>query len=62
MASTAFPMIAGTMGPMANAFNICALGQYWRETFTASQTIDGGDFFQDPPWSVLSVDMKSCCD
>lgn len=29
-ASTAFPLIAGTFGPMASAFNICALIQSWR--------------------------------
>ena len=28
--STAFPLIAGTIGPMASAFNICALVESWR--------------------------------
>ena len=29
-ASTAFPLLAGTFGPMASAFNICALVENWR--------------------------------
>lgn len=29
-ASTAFPLLAGTFGPMATAFNICALIEHWR--------------------------------
>src|SRR5690349_18217989 len=29
-ASTACPLIAGTFGPMANAFSICALPNKWR--------------------------------
>ncbi|KAE8453217.1 hypothetical protein EG329_011284 [Mollisiaceae sp. DMI_Dod_QoI] len=29
-ASTAFPLIAGTFGPMASAFSICALAVHWR--------------------------------
>ncbi len=28
--STAFPLIAGTFGPMASAFSICALAVHWR--------------------------------
>lgn len=29
-ASTAFPLLAGTFGPMASAFNLCALVENWR--------------------------------
>jgi len=29
-ASTVFPLLAGTFGPMANAFSICALAENWR--------------------------------
>lgn len=28
-ASTMFPLVAGTFGPMANAFSICALVENW---------------------------------
>ncbi|KAB8356592.1 hypothetical protein FH972_024174 [Carpinus fangiana] len=56
MASTAFPLIAGTFGPMANAFNICALGQYWRETFSSDE--GNGDFIRDPTW-LLAVNAVS---
>ncbi|KAL8863557.1 MAG: hypothetical protein Q9178_000238 [Gyalolechia marmorata] len=29
-ASTAFPLLAGTFGPMASAFSVCALAENWR--------------------------------
>ncbi|KAL8996599.1 MAG: hypothetical protein Q9169_003938 [Polycauliona sp. 2 TL-2023] len=29
-ASTAFPLLAGTFGPMASAFSVCALSENWR--------------------------------
>ncbi|KAM3505060.1 hypothetical protein MY11210_008122 [Beauveria gryllotalpidicola] len=29
--ASAFPMIAGTLGPVASAFSICALGRPWRQ-------------------------------
>ncbi|KAJ7727224.1 hypothetical protein B0H16DRAFT_1697793 [Mycena metata] len=29
--STAFPLVAGTFGPLANLFSACALSQNWRE-------------------------------
>lgn len=49
-ASTACPMIAGTFGPMANAFSICALVEYWREYIPEGGTEAHGDAIQDPKW------------
>lgn len=42
---------------MANAFNICALGQYWRESFTSDE--DSGTLIQDPAWltAVNSISL-----
>ncbi|KAF2262200.1 voltage-gated potassium channel, partial [Lojkania enalia] len=52
-ASTAIPLVAASLGPLANVLSICALVTSWRETVY----IDGqfvGDFdgvlFPDPPW------------
>ncbi|KAJ7077429.1 hypothetical protein B0H15DRAFT_915299 [Mycena belliarum] len=42
--STAFPLIAGTLGPLANFFSACALSQTWRE-YDAD-----GSKIPDPAW------------
>ncbi|KAJ7242363.1 hypothetical protein B0H12DRAFT_1132454 [Mycena haematopus] len=42
--STAFPLVAGTFGPLANFFSICALSQNWRQ-FKAD-----GSGIPDPMW------------
>jgi potassium channel subfamily K len=59
-ASTACPLIAGTFGPMANAFSICALVVYWREYIPEGGTEAHGKSIKDPPWFVrpssLSLD------
>lgn len=51
-ASTACPLIAGTFGPMANAFNICAIVQFWREYIPpgAAQGQSPAHLVQDPHW------------
>lgn len=49
-ASTASPLIAGTFGPMASAFNICALVEKWREHIPDGKTEDTGTSIQDPTW------------
>jgi potassium channel subfamily K len=50
-AIAAFPLIAGTFGPVATAMNICALGQPWRRTIIADgQPPKLGDSFPDPKW------------
>ncbi|CDM30159.1 hypothetical protein DTO013E5_8175 [Penicillium roqueforti] len=46
LASTAYPLVAGTFGPMASAFNICSLSQPWRMDLTSS----GGTDIPDPKW------------
>ncbi|KAJ7203758.1 hypothetical protein GGX14DRAFT_461096 [Mycena pura] len=42
--STAFPLVAGTFGPLANVFSICALLRPWRQ-YTAD-----GSAISDPGW------------
>ncbi|KAJ6470417.1 hypothetical protein C8R45DRAFT_1218281 [Mycena sanguinolenta] len=42
--STAFPLVAGTFGPLANFFSICALTQSWRQ-YEAD-----GNGIPDPTW------------
>jgi potassium channel subfamily K, other eukaryote len=49
-ASTAFPLIAGTFGPMANTFSICALVQSWRVEIPPGGTEAHGIEIKDPKW------------
>lgn len=49
-ASTAFPLIAGTFGPMANAFSICALAENWRVSIPKGGTEEHGIKIPDPKW------------
>jgi hypothetical protein len=49
-ASSAFPMIAGTLGPVASAFSICALVRPWRQSFLPGQDIETAPFIDDPSW------------
>ena len=53
-ASAAFPMIAGTLGPVASAFSICALVKPWREHILPGQHITNAASIRDPPW-LLAV-------
>ncbi|KAL7622240.1 hypothetical protein AAE478_007743 [Parahypoxylon ruwenzoriense] len=53
-ASAAFPMVAGTLGPVASAFSICALVKNWRQHIPPGFDIAGAIFVQDPPW-LLAV-------
>ena len=48
-ASTGFPLTAGTFGPMASAFSICALVQDWRVVMPG-ETEGIGDKVKDPQW------------
>ena len=52
-ASTAFPLLAGTFGPMANTFSVCALVQYWRVEIPPGGTEAHGIDIKDPKWYVL---------
>ncbi|KAF7542099.1 hypothetical protein G7054_g123 [Neopestalotiopsis clavispora] len=49
-ASSAFPMIAGTLGPVASAFSICALVKQWRMHIIPGEDISRAIFVPDPPW------------
>lgn len=49
-ASSAFPMVAATLGPVASAFSICALVRPWRQEILAGETIDTATFIKDPIW------------
>lgn len=49
-ASTAFPLVAGTFGPMANAFSICALVENWRVRIPPGGTEEHGVDITDPKW------------
>lgn len=49
-ASSAFPMIAGTLGPVASAFSICALVRPWRQHFPPGTDIAAAPFVPDPKW------------
>lgn len=52
-ASSAFPLIAGTLGPVANAFSICALVRPWRQRFPPGSDLDKAQFITDPIWWVV---------
>ncbi|KAE9982803.1 hypothetical protein BLS_005385 [Venturia inaequalis] len=49
-ASTACPLIAGTFGPMANAFSICALVESWRISIPPGGSEAIGESITDPKW------------
>ena len=51
-ASTAFPLMAGTFGPMANAFSICALVEDWRVEIPPGGTEEHGINIPDPKWLI----------
>ncbi|KAK8045256.1 hypothetical protein PG993_005280 [Apiospora rasikravindrae] len=53
-ASSAFPMIAGTLGPVASAFSICALVQYWRKHILPGSDVTKAVFdIRDPLWLTV---------
>ncbi|KAH8714778.1 hypothetical protein GQ44DRAFT_752086 [Phaeosphaeriaceae sp. PMI808] len=53
-ASTACPLIAGTFGPMANAFSICALVETRRVNIPPSSDEGHGDRIEDPRWLIAA--------
>ncbi|KAI9784507.1 MAG: Potassium channel [Peltula sp. TS41687] len=55
--STGFPLIAGTFGPISNAFSICALVQYWRASIPGEDE-GKGTRIPDPKW-LLAVNAIS---
>ncbi|KAK1984147.1 LOW QUALITY PROTEIN: ion channel protein [Colletotrichum cereale] len=52
-ASSAFPMIAGTLGPVASAFSICALVRPWRQHYPPGTDIAAAAFVDDPKWLII---------
>jgi len=52
-ASAAFPMIAGTLGPVASAFSICALVKPWRQIYPPGTDITNAPFIGDPAWLTI---------
>lgn len=52
-ASSAFPLIAGTLGPVASAFSICALVKPWRQFYPAGTDIDAATYVPDPIWLTV---------
>ncbi|KAK5113187.1 hypothetical protein LTR85_011005 [Meristemomyces frigidus] len=57
-ASTACPLLAGTFGPIANGFSICALANEWRVYVPPGGTEEHGKKIMDPPWLLVSVQMQ----
>lgn len=51
-ASTAFPLIAGTFGPMASAFSILALVARWRSYILPGSSEDTAIPIDDPKWLI----------
>jgi potassium channel subfamily K len=51
-ASTACPLIAGTFGPIANAFSICALVVKWRVFMPPGVDEAHGTPIEDPKWLI----------
>lgn len=48
--STLFPLAAATFGPVATAFNICALAMAWRKVAEPASMESEGTSVPDPTW------------
>ena len=60
-ASTACPLLAGTLGPMASGFNICALVYQWRVYIPPEGTEEHGQRIKDPSWLVAVNAISLAC-
>ncbi|KEF58671.1 uncharacterized protein A1O9_06597 [Exophiala aquamarina CBS 119918] len=60
-ASTGFPLVAGTFGPMANAFSICALVENWRVDIPPGGTEEHGIDIKDPRWLIAVNAISLVC-
>jgi len=58
-ASTVFPLIAGTFGPMASAFSVCALVENWRVEIPAGGAEEQGTGIKDPPWYGSTISERT---
>ncbi|KAK0617223.1 hypothetical protein B0T14DRAFT_538820 [Immersiella caudata] len=52
-ASSAFPLVAATLGPVASSFSICALVKPWRQYYPPNTNIDDAAFVADPAWLTV---------
>ena len=55
MMSTGFPLLAGTFGPLANLFSVCALVQTWRVQISPDGNERDGQRVPDPHWCDSSM-------
>lgn len=46
-------MVAGTLGPVASAFSICALVKPWRQYYPPGSDITKAGFIDDPVWLTV---------
>ena len=60
-ASTGIPLVAGTFGPMANAFSICALVENWRVQIPPGGTEEHGIDIKDPKWLIAVNAVSLAC-
>ncbi|EXJ89409.1 hypothetical protein A1O3_02476 [Capronia epimyces CBS 606.96] len=60
-ASTAFPLVAGTFGPMASAFSICALVENWRVKIPPGGSEEHGIDIKDPSWLIAVNAVSLAC-
>jgi potassium channel subfamily K, other eukaryote len=55
-------MIAGTLGPVASAFSICALVRPWRQRLPPGPNyltrLEGAEFIDDPPWYEAPFEVR----
>ncbi|KAH9828842.1 putative potassium channel isoform 2A [Teratosphaeria destructans] len=51
-ASTACPLLAGTFGPVASGFSICALSWCWRVSLPPGVPEEHGVYIEDPAWLI----------
>ncbi|KAL6412398.1 potassium channel [Ilyonectria robusta] len=57
--SSAFPMLAGTLGPVASAFSICALVQPWRQHLVPGGDVQEAPFIANPSWYTIIGLLRS---
>jgi potassium channel subfamily K len=46
-------MIAGTLGPVASAFSICALVRPWRQSYPPGSDVQKAEYINDPVWLLV---------
>ncbi|VUC36525.1 unnamed protein product [Clonostachys rosea] len=51
--SLLFPMIAGTLGPVASAFSICAMSQPWRQLLVPGGNVQDAPTVPNPSWLTI---------